>query len=206
MHAEGWVTHESDMDLPCATIDLSAIGTTSAVVLSQARAIAESFTNAHWMEEPVRASRPAGAEALGRTSQYGSPDVVFGIPVAKPASEKHGEDGFDVGLDHLGSGAVVILAGVTQAGDATVAAGPAPVSPEIIIVLQVGDPVALVGQGGDGGRAKEGGEAAVPAGREGFAAADSKGIVQDGPTRRVDFFLAKFVVLVQVLAEQFEFA
>src|SRR5882762_5254884 len=107
------------------------------------------------MKIPMGASRPAGGETFGLRGEDAAHDVVFAVPIAEPTSENHAKHAFDVGRDHFGRGAVEVLTGIANAADAAVAASSAAVGPEIIIILQSGNPRTLVRQRSNRRRAEQ---------------------------------------------------
>src|SRR6185503_7609738 len=166
MHAQSRIAQESDVNLGGGTVDLIPIQSTESVVLGQARAVADIFAQGHMLVVPMRPACPGASEPLAAQCQYRAHDIVFRIPVAQPTAHQHGEYRLNIVLDHLNGGAVLILAGVAETADAGVTARTAPVSPQVAVACQSGDPLSFVCQGGNIVRSEERNKIPIAAGCE----------------------------------------
>src|SRR5687767_15028920 len=124
MQTQRRITHEAQVNAPCAWVGLVAIKSARRIVLRNLRRVTDRLPEANVMIKPMRTTRPCTDKPHARQRKNAAHDIVRRIPVAVPASEEHGENGFNVVFIELGRRAVVILARVAKPTDAAVAARP----------------------------------------------------------------------------------
>ena len=155
MHAQSGITHQRDVDLTGATIDLVLVQAAGQVVLGQTRAVANWLTQGHVVKKPVRPPGPRGGQAITGQGQDRAQHVVFGVPIPQPTAEKKREHRFNIILHQLGRGPVVIAVRVAQPADTGKTPGAAAVRPEIIVRAKSRNPCPFGRKSADIGGAKE---------------------------------------------------
>src|SRR6266850_7019639 len=131
MHSQRGITHQSDMDLAGATVQLISVKPGGPIVLRQARAIADGFPKGHVLEEPMWPAGTAAGQAVTGQGQHRPLEVVFRIPIPEPTAKEQREHSFHIAFDQLGCDAIVESVRVAEPADTRVTARPAAVSPQI---------------------------------------------------------------------------
>src|SRR4029079_19251373 len=96
MKPEGWITQKRDVDA-MGFIVLRGIEAAVAIVLAEARAVADRLAQSHMMKEPVRPARPSDGQGGTGRAQRSAEEIAFVIPIAKVTAQESGEEGLDVG-------------------------------------------------------------------------------------------------------------
>src|ERR1041385_6858803 len=95
MHAKTRVTHQIDVNLAGARVELRRIDAVICiVVLCEHRGIPNGFAYAHRMQNPLRLSGENRGERVTAGPERRAQKIIFLVPLAKPASKKTREHDF----------------------------------------------------------------------------------------------------------------
>src|SRR5215207_3062617 len=115
MQTQGRITHEANVNIAGSAVDLIAIESAVSVILGDAGAVAERFTEANVMVEPVWTTGPCARQTHTAGREHRAHNIIFRIPVPQPTAEEQREDSFDVVLNEFNCRAVVVLPGIAKA-------------------------------------------------------------------------------------------
>src|SRR4051812_33445001 len=155
------------------------------------------------MQEPMGAARPGGCQPITWQGQHRTQNIILRIPIAQPTPKQQQERCFDIALNQLRGCSVIVTVRIPQTSNAGETTCTASIGPQACIAAECVDPGAFFRQDGDVGSSKEGSKITPTTRRKGFAISLAEIIPQIRPSRQIELFHSKFVILIEVIAQQF---
>src|SRR5437879_13035812 len=103
------------MDLMRVVIGLGPIQSSGAIILREAGAESDAFTQGNVLAKPVGTARPAAGQAVSRRGQGRALKIILAVPVAQPTAVEHEEYGLRISRHQVRGQRFIVGALVAQA-------------------------------------------------------------------------------------------